>query len=226
MNILKTIDQISFKKLASFTFLIGLVLAIPISVWLVQQKTKSQSKAFFEKPNLIIPEKKYGQPSSGDPQITLVWPFLGKVGDSVLINGKNLGNNPINKKLKVGQQIVAEKEIIKWTPNLIEFMIPSNAKYGPISLIVAGRKETWDFPFTVYKLETKTQVTENNDIVRVLKGPTDGIVKIYFSDREVIESKDFDSVRVPNNKTIVSVKILDRNHQPVPFFVEPDEFGF
>ena len=226
MNIISSLNQISFKKLARFTFLTALVLAVPVSVWVVQQQTKSQSKAFFEKPKPIVIGKKYGQPSSGDPQITLVWPFLGKVGDSVLINGQNLGNNPINKKLVVGGQKVSEEEIIKWKPDLIEFMIPRGSKYGPIRLEVAGKSASWDFPFTVYVLETKTQVTENNDIVKVLKGPAEGKVKIYFSDGEVIESEQFDGVSVAHDKTISSVKIIDRNNQAVPFFVEPDEFGF
>lgn len=226
MNILNSLEQISFKKLASLTFLAGLILAVPVSVWVVQQQTKSQSKAFFEKPEVIIPEKKYGQPSSGQPKINLVWPFLGKVGDSVLLHGQNLGNNPINKQLTVDGKIVSEKEIIKWTPNLIEFMIPRDSRRGPIKIKIAGKSASWDLPFTVYNLETKTQVTENNDIVRVMKGPAEGKIKIYFSDTEVIESNEFDSVKVPHDKTIVSIEILNRYNQPISFFVEPDEFGF
>lgn len=226
MNILEFIDQLSFKKLVSLTFVIALILAVPVSVWVVQQQTKLASEALFEKPKPIIPGAKYGAPSADEPQITLVWPFLGKVGDVVLIHGKNFGNNPINKTLKVGNQKVSEEEIIKWTPNLIEFMIPQGALREPINLEVAGKSASWNFPFTIYSLETEIQVTENNDIVRVIKGPAEGKVEIFFRDGKKIESSQFDGIAVPHDKAIISVRVLDKNGIPVPFFVEPDEFGF
>ena len=193
---------------------------------MVQQQTKLQSEAYFEKPKPIIPSKEYGSPPKGDPQITLVWPFLGKVGDAVLIEGNNFGNNPIQKTLKVGNIVVPENYISRWTPKLIEFMLPQEAQRGPISLSVVNKQALWPFPFTIYTLETKTQVTENNDIVRVLKGPPGGKVIIYFQDGSKQESENFEHTEVPHDKTIISVKVLDKNNQPVPFFVEPAEFGF
>lgn len=226
MNFLKSINQLSFKKLTGITFLVALVLAIPISVLVVQQQTKYGSKAYFEKPQPIVPGKKYGSPSEGNPQITLVWPFLGKVGDSVLIQGKNLGNNPVDKSLKLGNQKVAEEKILRWTPELIEFLIPPEAQQGPISLIVVNKSATWNFPFTVYTLETKVQVTENNDIVKVLKGPAAGKAEIFFRDGEKIESDQFGGISIPSDKTIISVLVKDKNNSPVAFFVEPREFGF
>jgi len=226
MSFLDTLNQLSFKKIAGLTFVAALVLAIPLTVNVAMQQTKLKSSAFFEKPQPIIPTKQYGAASSGQPVITLVWPFLGKVGDSVLIHGQNLGNNPIDKSLKVGSEPVIEEEIVKWTPDLIEFMIPQKAKAGPVNLTVAGQLASWPYPFTVYSLDTKTQVMENNDVVKVLSGPADGKAEIYFSDGNKIDSADFQGINVPGDKAIISVLIKDKNGLSIPFFVEPAEFGF
>lgn len=226
MNILKFIDQLSFKKLTGLTFVFALILTIPVSVWVAQQETRTTGQAYFEKPKPIIPEKKYGPPSPGQPLITLVWPFLGKIGDAVLIHGENFGHNPINKILMVGDQIVPEKDILKWTPNLIEFLIPQGAQAGPISLQIEDKGASWNLPFTVYSLDTTIQVTENNDIVRVINGPAGGKAEIFFRDGKKIESSQFDGIAVPSDKTIISVLVKDKAGVPVPFFVEPEEFGF
>ncbi len=228
MSLLKNLENISFQKLTGITLLLAITLAIPVSVLVAQQQTKTQSKAFFEKPEPISLEKEYGSPSQGSPQITLVWPFLGKVGDSVLIQGQNLGQNPLNKKLFLGSYQITEDDIIKWTPNLIEFVIPSNINPGSISninLTIADKGTSWGFPFTVYSIDTKTQVTENNDIVKVLNPPSEGRLEIYFKD-EVVTSDNLKQVQVPGNKSIISVLLKDKNNNPLPFFVEPTEFGF
>jgi len=226
MSFFNLIDQISFKKLIGLSFLFAILIAIPLTVFVVQQQTKLQSEAYFEKPKPIVPSKKYGSPPEGNPQITLVWPFLGKVGDAVLIEGRNFGNNPVDKSLKIGNKQVPEEYINKWTPTLIEFMIPEGAKSNRVNLSVTGRGANWTFPFTVYSIDTQIQVTENNDIVKVLKGPAEGKIIIFFRDNSQQESRKFSGTIVPHDKTIISVKVLDKNNQPVPFFVEPEEFGF
>lgn len=226
MSILNSINQFSFKKLTAISFITVLVLAIPISIFVFNKQTKLGSEAYFAKPEPIVPGKRYGSPSAGNPQITLVWPFLGKIGDAVLIYGQNLGDNPMDKTLMLGNNKVSEKEINKWTPTLIEFNIPKNTISGPVSLTVAGKKANWPFPFTIYTLDTKTQVTENNNIVRVLNGPPQGKIEIFFRDNTKIESQTFKGIKIPNNNTIISIKVINKNNSPIQFFVNPNEFGF
>ena len=228
MKILRTLNEISWKKLISLTFIIAILLAIPVSVFVVQQQTRLSSKAYFPKPEPIIPTKQYGLPSQGEPEITLVWPFLGKVGDSVLIEGVNLGENPISKALFVSNVPVPEEDILRWTPTLIEFVLPQSSLSGLIRLEVAGKTAAWSFPFTVYNLETKIQVTENNYILRVINPPAgDNVkIKIYYANGEVMESNQFKNINLATDKKIISVEIIDNNLNSLPFFVEPEEFGF
>ncbi|MFC1711696.1 IPT/TIG domain-containing protein [Patescibacteria group bacterium] len=226
MNILKSLNQLSFAKLTTITLFVGFVLVLPISIIVFNQQTRTTTVAKFDKPEPIDTTKAYGFPSAGDPQISLVWPFLGKIGDTVLIYGNNLGDNPLDKTLKVGNQFVSEQDIIKWTPNLIEFNIPKSTVSGSISIRVANKDNTWLYPFTVYGLDTKTQVMENNNILRVLNGPPDGTAVLFFEDGTKLETKEFKGANITSSQKIISVLVKDKAGNAIPFFVEPAEFGF
>ncbi len=226
MNIVQKLDRFSFKKIIGATALLIMVLAIPVTVWVSQQETRLASRAEFEKPALIKPVTRYGPLSPGEPRINLVWPFLGKVGDAVLIEGENFGDNPENKQLSIGNVAVGEDKINRWTPNLIEFIVPQNSFSSSISLTVGGKKASWPYLFTVYSLNTKIQVTENNDIVTVLNAPEGSILEIHFSDGEKTESTNLNATLIPADKVILTVLVKDKNNNPLPFFVEPEEFNF
>ena len=226
MSFLTTVENISFKKILGVTFVALLALAMPMVVWISQQETKLEGRAFFEKPEVIKPVKKFGAPSPGEPRIDLVWPFLGKIGDAVLIEGENFGDNPQNKQIKIGNQIVAEENINQWTPALIEFSIPQGATSSLINLQTAGKSVSWPYLFIIYDLKTEIQVTENNDIVSVLNPPHEGKIEIFFSDGERMESNKLDGINVPSDKTILTAIVKNKTGDPIPFFVEPEEFGF
>ena len=105
-------------------------------------------------------------------------------------------------------------------------MIPQGAVSSLISLETAGKKASWPYLFTIYAIETKIQVTENNDIVSVLNPAEAGQIEIFFSDGEKMESDQFDGISVPSNKTIFTIVVKNKSGNPIPFFVEPEEFGF
>ena len=229
MKVLEFLDQISFKKLTGLSVVLALLLTIPLNVWLVQQETKTTSEASFENPKLTRPEKKYGKPSGDPPQISLVWPFVGKVDDALLIYGQNFGDNPQDKILKMGQVTVNEEKINCWTPKLIEFQIPKLPPGGlsePVSLTVAGQTTTWDYPFTVYDFETKTQIAKPNQSLILNHGPSGSKIEIFFDNGEKTEGLVLGQINLPEGKTIISLRVVDQNDQSLPFFVEPSEFGF
>lgn len=226
MSFLHKLEKISFKKLFTITFISFLVFAAPTLVWVSQQQTQLSSKAYFEKPQVIKPVKKYGAASSGNPQITLVWPFLGKAGDAVLIEGINFGDNPQNKKLRIGNVLVPEDLINTWVDNLIEFIIPPQTISGLVNLEINGNKTSWPYLFTIYDLDTNIQVTENNDIVKVLNIAPGSKIEIYFADGSKMESDKLDGVVVPSNKTIISIVVKNNQGYPLKFYVDPEEFGF
>lgn len=224
---LKFFDRISFKNLFALTFVFALLISAPIVVWTTQQQTKSDIGAYFDKPEPIAPEKIYGSLPVGEPQISLVWPFVGKVNDAVLIHGLSFGDNPQEKTLSLGNQIVTEEYIKNWTPELIEFLIPPNSQFGPVSINIAGKQTTWPFPFTVYELETALQVTEKDGLVWIKNASQPVKIILYMDNGEIIENDNPQTgMTYPADKKIVAVEVVDPNDNPLPFFVEPTEFGF
>lgn len=229
MNFIEFFESISFKKLTALTAVLALSLMVPLSVWTVRQETKIQSRAVFEKPEPTIPAEEYGQPSPGQPRISLVWPFLGKTGDAVLVYGENFGKNPEDKSLFLGPYSVPESQINQWTPVLIEFKIPPlllNGAFESLSLTVAGQKAVWDLPLTVYDVGTKIRVTKPNGELLVSQAPAGSRMTVFFNDGEKMITSDLIKVTLPEGKTIVSLLIEDQNGRALPFFVEPREFNF
>ncbi len=224
-NIFKQIDQISFKQIFSFSVIIAILIAIPITVWTAQQKTETQSSAYFDKPEPV--KEKYGSAPSGNPQISLVWPFVGKVEDAVIIQGNNFGNNPKNKKLYLGNTSVPEDFIKDWQPNEIVFHVPPNSSFGPIRMEISGKQADWTYPFTVYSTLTKMQVTEKNGVIWVRNNPKPVSITLFFRDGEQMKSDNpTRGINYPQEKQIISVQVTDKNGNRLPFYVEPSEFGF
>ncbi|PIS08929.1 hypothetical protein COT75_04235 [Candidatus Beckwithbacteria bacterium CG10_big_fil_rev_8_21_14_0_10_34_10] len=226
MKILKTLENTPFIKIIGYTLLIAVALATPVTVWVTQQETKLASKAYFEKPKIVTPIKKYGSPSEGNPRIDLIWPFLGKIGDAVLIEGENFGNNPNNKKLFLNKFEIPEENLLRWTPELIEFTLPDNASSGNIGLQIGAKGASWAYPFTVYTLQTQVQITENNDIIQVFNAPKGAKLQVFYQEGSEMESNQLNHIQVASDKTIISLLLKDENNQSIPFFVEPEEFGF
>ena len=80
MSLLNFINQLSFKKLTAASLIITLMAAIPVSVYVFKQQTKLGSKADFNKPEPIVPGKKYtseiyikGVLSKGKIAVSIVW---------------------------------------------------------------------------------------------------------------------------------------------------------
>jgi len=203
------------------------VASVPVVVWTAEQETKTDINAYFEKPDVEALKQAYGLPSAGQPQITLVWPFVGKVNDAVLIYGNNFGQNPKNKQLFVGNQLVPEEYIKQWTPELIEFLVPPASSFGPVHLSIENKNTSWPFAFTVYEVSTLLKVTENNNIVWVKNTSQPVKMTLFFQSNKQMETdKPADGLTYPAEERIISVKVTDANNNPLPFFVEPEEFGF
>jgi hypothetical protein len=230
MKLKKFIEKMSFKKLTSLALVIAIVLMIPITTQMMKQQTNITGRAYFEKPNPITPTpSQYGNAPIESPQITIVWPFLGKPGDSVLIYGVNFGNNPKEKSLMLESRIISEENFILWTPNLIEFQIPisyQESVYDNLKLTVNDQSSVWEHPFTIYSINTKTQISKLNNYLEIDNYPSYGQINIDFNDGSQIQAKIDNSISLPENKEIISLKLTNDKGNTIPFFVNPTEFGF
>lgn len=230
MNLLNYIDRISFKKLFGITVFVGLLISVPTTVWLVQQKTHLIGEAYIQKPvPLTSPKPSYGPLPAEEPKITLVWPFLGKAGDVVFIQGENFGMNPRDKELKFAGIKVSEEKIVNWQNKQIEFLIPEGVKVGGVEIRLGTKKVAWNFPVSIYDLSTTTQIIKKGNKLQVIKGPAKGKITYWMEDHEKLEAEvaGTSEIEVPaDGRDVLSLLLYDDKGKLVEFFVEPDDFGF
>ena len=235
-KILQKIDELSFSQIASIGLTLGLLAVLPVGVNLVQRETKLLSRAAQEVPVNPTPVV-YGPVPALPPEIFSVSPFLGKIGDSLIIRGKNFGNNPREKAVFFGQKELLAKEIVRWEDQEIEVLVPGGADSGFLQIRVGGREIGWSRPITVYSVTTKTQAKKQGNSVLVANGQNLAEVKLWLAGRSEVLSRKFDPPlavgSIPQvfledlpQKKIESLALYDPTGNFVPFFVNPLEFGF
>jgi|GEM_PF-2751172 len=160
-RLLRWVYKLSWKRIAGFG-LFGLMLAaIPITINVANSPTRTESKAALL-PRTEPISTKFETPS-GPPEIYLVDHFFGKVGDSVLIHGKNLGGLHNNSSISLGGQKIKEENLVSWTGDFIEFIVPKEAKSGLIEVNILGNRRTWPGMFFVVDQNTKTELNFNRN---------------------------------------------------------------
>ena len=232
MIFMQTIDRFSFKKIFSFGFLFVVALSIPATVLLLSQQTRLSSQAKIEKPAIIPIEKQdYGPPPLAPIEVTRVYPFLGKVGDEVVLLGKNFGLNPKDKFLSLNNIAIEEEKIEVWQDNLISFFLPKGAISGIIKIRAGSFAWQSPQPFVVYDLNTPTKVQKNGQTLAIVS-PLD-ITRAKYGlanqsgEKEVeveMENNIFSFVTDPGE--IESLLLYNQTNQLVPFYVNPIEFDF
>lgn len=236
MKILKFIDRFSFSQLASVGVVLGLLITLPVAVLLTQQETKLLSQAAREAPVTPTPIV-YGPLPEGLPVIETILPFLGKVGDSLLVRGKNFGNNPREKAAFFNQQVLTPAEIVRWEDGELELTIPQGAVSGFLRIQVGGREAAWERPITVYNATTKTQVRKEGQRLSVVNAAGLKTVKVWFQGQGGLAEINFETPLTvgPTPRVLVeqlpgarieSLAFYDARGNLLPFFVNPAEFGF
>lgn len=217
-------------KLALFVVSVMIVVAVVfVSTIAVQQKVEQDSQAIFKQPTISLQEERDTTRTSSEaqPSIRLVWPFLGKENDMVFIYGLGFGDSPINTELWIGDQVVERELISTWQDNFIEFLIPKDTQGGEIKLITENGSETWNFPFTIYDSSTQVQVFENEGVVWARNCSEKAKITLFMQSGKILSSDNaFEGLAYSEDDAVVSVMLTDSNNTPIPFWVEPADFGF
>lgn len=131
MKLLKQINQLPWKYVAGIN--IGVVaLAITFtSITSVNNTTENRSQA---KEALPTPIMAFAVNPLNPPELITPEPTWAKVGDAILVKGKNLGSVPFGT-LKLGEIVVSHDNLIAWEPNQIVFTVPEGASTAPISIV-------------------------------------------------------------------------------------------
>jgi len=237
MNMLKNIDSLSFGKILSLSLVIAIIIAVPVGVVIIQKETRIGSRAAYEKPQLATqPKATPGPIPQQAPFIGRVYPWVGKIGDIVWLQGQYFGSNPINKSLAIGGIPISDNNIEAWEDTQIQTLIPKDAKQGGIVELTIGDYPTsQSLPFVLYDQNTKTKLRKKENIISIENGDTVSKAVVWTGDNE-IETAKHEGIVVPENGKaqifdtqglpLLSIILLDSQGKIVPYYVDPLEFGF
>ena len=108
-----------------------------------------------------------------------------------------------------------------------EFILPPGSLAGQVSLTIEGKSSAWNLPLTIYDQNTPIQVTEKDGVVWAKNADPQAKLTLYFQNgQQMTVANPNQGINYPTEQKIISVKLVDNNNNPLPFFVEPAEFGF
>ena len=237
MSFLSQINQLSYKKILSIGLLLALVFTVPMTVLLVQQKTRFASRAAYVKPlpaiEAVLPAP--GPVPDEPPEIGRVFPFLGKADDIVFLQGKNFGVNPSVKSLKFSGLPVPDANIEVWENELIQFRIPKGASSGVVELSTGSHPASVSYPFTVYDKNTKLKLSKKGNLVVGTNAGEVHHIKAWLGDDTHVIPVEGEvpagsggerSVLDTNGEPVLSIVLYNKAGRILPFYVDPAEWGF
>ena len=132
------------------------VAVVPLATKSATTRTRTRSEAaLLPHPQLITEE--YETPT-GPPVIYLVDHFFGKIGDAVLVHGENLGGLHENSSISLAGKKITKENLVSWTGNYIEFIVPTEARSGKLEVNILGKTATWEGIFFVTNNTTKAEL--------------------------------------------------------------------
>lgn len=237
-NFLTTFDELSFKKIVSIMMLLAIIFALPVGVYLVRQRTRLESKAAYVKPERVkTPKATPGPVPEQPPEIGRIFPWVGKVGDIIWVQGKNFGTNPTDKKLTIGDVVVQDVNIEAWEDTLIQAYIPEGAEQGGIVEVKVGwHPVSQSLPYVLYDKTTEAKLRKNGEEIRVenLKKADkaviwtgDDIIPIQKHVKKIsLDSNGFGRIFDTQGLPILSIVLTTTNGEVIPYYVDPVEFDF
>jgi len=240
-QVFEKINQLSYPAVFFIASFLTLIAVLPLWLYISRQQTQLVSKAAQKTiPAPILKTKLINGPVPVNaPVITRVYPWIGKPGDTIVIEGMNFGVYPKNRRLAIGGQVTADALISSWTDTRIEAVIPDNAHQGePVSLRIDTYPITESVPLIFYTKETNLKLRKQNmDIT--LEGTTDAVKAVLYTQqgtREIqipantrdsqLGTRNSELFTLSPGETIQSLILTNKNGTPIPYSINPTEFGF
>ncbi len=227
MNLIRKVNTIPLTTFLLFSLVIGFIFLIPLSILLVQQQTKLPSSA-APNPTPIRPIKTYGPIPSQPPQIDKLIPFVGKSGDVILIQGKNLGNNPKESRIIFPGVAASPTDILRWKDKEIAVRIPAAARSGLVRVIIGPWQVSWSIPLTIYNYKTKLHLKYSPPVLKLEGVGLKRVEDVYIwldKGNKIATSAAFLS-QTKLHHLPLAVALIDKEGRIIPFYVSPAEFGF
>ena len=129
MMYIKYLKKLNVRQTIILSFFITVILTVPLTFFLIGQKNKSEIRRLsqqFAKPVEILEREVIppGPIPASPPEIGRIFPWVGKEADVIWIQGKNFGDNPVEKSLIIGGIQLGKDKIISLRNKHIHAIIP------------------------------------------------------------------------------------------------------
>ena len=217
--------NLSYKKIVLVSFLMSLILAIPLVSFLINRETTLFSSASDHGDKVKVIDESLVPYPTEPPVIKHVEKFYGKSGDSIVLLGSNFANAQKDSVIKLNSNILSKSNIAYWSDNEIEIILPSKEGLYSISLIVNGKSSKWWGNINVYnELTTESvMINEKGGYIRVFDPKLKVIIYSLTGNVSVFGTSNIEQKKVNVPVDLATSNIIDleiiKNGLPIPFKV-------
>lgn len=235
-KLLSSITTLSYKRIIISAIIAGAVLGSVMVGYRAQNRTDKEKRLgpLFIQSTPQITKRPFGPIPQNPPNITQVFPWVGKTGDVILIEGDHFGDNPLEKQIIIGQVPVTEDQILDWTDDEIQALIPAGSTQGgSVEVRVGTHSPAVSLPFVLYDASTKLQLKKIGTMITALSPDQIRTIRWWgalgdtVTVHEVRRSVPSDPVLFDTQREeIRSLLLYDAAGTMLPYYVDPEEFGF
>jgi hypothetical protein len=165
------------------------------------------------------------------------FPWVGKEGDIIWVQGRNFGVNPSNKSLVIGGVEVRDVDIAAWEDDLIQAIIPDGARQGgTVEVRVGNYPVSRSVPIVLYDQNVQVRLHKQDNIVSANSAGQVVRAVIWTGDDEIPTAQHTQDVLPDQNGNavifdttglpILSIVLIDSAGNIVPYAADPIEFDF
>jgi hypothetical protein len=233
-KLFEKLNQLSVPMIVFIASSLTIISILPFWIYIANQKTNIRSKAVgLVAPSPVVIEKPTDGPIPKEPPIiTRVYPWVGKTGDVIVIEGKNFGVYPKNRRLAIGDTLVSDLLISLWTDTQIEAIIPKNPKQGgTVTLRIDTHPIAESVPLTFYDQTATVRVHKTGTSITAtgLSGPYSAVLYTKNGQRKSTGTGAGTSTllfTLTADEAIQSIMLLNQKQEGIPYSINPTEFGF
>lgn len=233
---LNSISGLSYMRITIIAGIVGVLLGGIVTGYKAMQAPVSQIRLRpkFVAPSPVSTKRPAGPIPLQPPQLSGIFPWVGKAGDVILIRGKYFGENPTEKQLSFGGLPVAESRILDWTDTEIQVLIPSGVASGEsIEVTVGKHPPVTSLPIAIYDQSTTLQVRKNGTMITAPAPQDIRTIRWWGRSGETIKQHEenhsdpsdtllFDA----GDEEIQSMLLYDVTGSAIPYYADPEAFGF
>ena len=169
-KLFEKLNNLSYPAVIFIASCITLISVLPLWIYISGQQTRIATRAVETVPlvptSIAIP--KDGLVPASPPTITRAYPWVGKAGDIIIIEGDNFGSYPKNRRLSIGDVVVPDTDISTWENTRISAIIPSGPKQGGAAAVrIDTHPIVESLPLVFYDQTARVRLQKQGAVVSV-----------------------------------------------------------